>query len=623
MLRNLQVVPATEPWSEMLEWVNRSMPIEAPNRIKTPMMLKVEDCGHGVPYALMLPTMLPIVHTPLLTSKVKVPAKTDYEAAANLKIIQDALRRNGIVIPDVLANSQQKLIGRNFQANLQLLQWFRGLYVALQQCGIEAGEGRIVLAAPSNEDSILSLGSPPASVLQAEDRRRSSSVNGTKSESQVLREAREADAKGDAAAAAAVAIVSEHRTHSQNRSRSRNSVFEATILNSANSSSLPVHRQQVPTKLSQQQQQQQQPQQEHNSIGGSRREERGSLEDSLVKSMISPLPAPPLATAPPLEIAPRASPAAPQPQPPVATKKEQTPAARAKTPSQTRKASGTLTRPSLWTGAQATSTAEPPTVSTETAKPNAAVPRRSSATRRPPSQSAATGANGLRTPHRAESSTASTRARSSITGRNSVVFKPVPARLSVGSSARRQPSERSGGTPRAADGAAGSTRGVAGSLRGSTPKRSAAENGGDRVAAPSAVANGTSQHTASRSTKPATKPIIALSKTTPAAPRQSKSPISELAAAPASAPAPVPPLSTNNTAVGPPSSEHAANVDVLQLQVDRQFYYDKLRSIEELVECMEAKKKQERQSNAKAWDSKDDEMMDFTNSVRSVLYAES
>ena len=64
-------------------------------------------------------------------------------------------------------------------------------------------------------------------------------------------------------------------------------------------------------------------------------------------------------------------------------------------------------------------------------------------------------------------------------------------------------------------------------------------------------------------------------------------------------------------------------MDVLQLQIDRQFYYDKLRSIEELVDCMEAKKKQERKAKAASWDSKDEEMMDFTKSVRSVLYAES
>ena len=94
MLRNLEIVPATESWSELLEWVNRSMPVEAPNHNKAPAIQRVEDCGHGVPYVLMLPTMLPIIHTPLLTSRVKVPAKTDYEAVANLKIMQDALQRH-------------------------------------------------------------------------------------------------------------------------------------------------------------------------------------------------------------------------------------------------------------------------------------------------------------------------------------------------------------------------------------------------------------------------------------------------------------------------------------------------------------------------------------------------
>ncbi|KPI88615.1 hypothetical protein ABL78_2283 [Leptomonas seymouri] len=620
MLRNLEIVPSTEPWSELLEWLNRSMPMEAPNRSKTPMMLKVEDCGYGVPYVLMLPTMLPIIHTPLLTSKVKVPARADYEAVINLKIMQDALRRNGIVIPGVLANNQQKLIGRNFQANLQLLQWFRGLYVALQQCGIEAGEGRIVLASPSNDDSSASLDSSSLAAVRAEERRRSESAYQVKPDSPIFREVRKADSNGAAAAAAAVAILSEGRSRSQHRSQGRNSLFDVSIADALHSPSLPLHRQQTSGKP---QAAQRALQSQRESVSDSHHERQEVPDHPLAKPMESPPPSPPLATAP------RAAPMPPpsSSQLPAAARQAKKPVATAGTPSQT--------RPAHRKDAQATPTAAAETHSgpTETTKPVAApsgAPHHrssASASRRPLTPTAATGASGGRPAHRADSATPKTRARTPTTGRNSVVVKPIPKRLSVSSSAHRLHSEVSGGTPRIADANSSRPQSGARSRQASTPKRGKAGSDG-HAAAPLARESGARQ-TPSRQTKHASKPIIELSKTAPVTETDSSSQTADLAATPASVPAPVFGSSTNNTAAAPastaapPSNEQAADVDVLQLRLARQFYYDKLRAIEELVNYIEAKKNQERKANAGAWDRKDAEVLDFANSVRCVLYAES
>lgn len=627
MLRNLEIVPATESWSELLEWVNRSMPVEAPNHNKAPAIQRVEDCGHGVPYVLMLPTMLPIIHTPLLTSRVKVPAKTDYEAVANLKIMQDALQRNGIIIPDVLANGQQKLIGRNFQANLRLLQWFRGLYVALKQCGIEAGEGRIVLAAPNAEDSIPSLGSLPDSVVRAEDRRRAESMHQSNVDSEMLREVRAAGSQGDAAAAAAVAILSEQRSRSRLRSQSRNSQLEASVLSSSCSASLPVHHQQVPKKT-----QQRPVQPQHESASRSRREEPEPQNYVLPKpaERSSPRAAPPATE-------PRATPLPPPPQP--VTKQMKKPAAPAQTPSQTRKSAEHPTSVVQRKQVRPPSPAAVPPPSApiemhvndaEIAKPvaaaNMALHRRSSV---PAGTTAGDSTN--RAPRRADSS-------ASTAGRSSFVFKPVPARLSVSANGRRRISERSGGTPRAAETVRSSTPNAVGSRTGSTPKRTASHS--DRGSALQGNGIAAVRQPASRPMKPAAKPIIAIITPVPAlAQSQSKAQPAAAdraavkSAAPSSLTASNDGSSSNNnndrSTAEPPATTAAlatgqsTKVDVLQLQIDRQFYYDKLRSIEELVDCMEAKKKQERKAKAASWDSKDEEMMDFTKSVRSVLYAES
>ncbi|KAK7194363.1 hypothetical protein NESM_000352200 [Novymonas esmeraldas] len=219
MLRYLAVVPSTESWSELLLWVNARLPAEAPNGRKVQPMHRVEECGHGVPYVLLLPTMLPVVHAPLLSARVKVPAKTDFEAVANLSLMQAALRRNGIALPDVLMRETQRLISGNFQANLLLLQWFRGLDTALQRCGIQAGEGRVLLPASSNSNSASSIHSPPAHMKRVvEEPPHAIVVDGganadtpvrNSSEARLKRESLAAGTQGAAAAAAAVAVLRE------------------------------------------------------------------------------------------------------------------------------------------------------------------------------------------------------------------------------------------------------------------------------------------------------------------------------------------------------------------------------------------------------------------------------
>lgn len=225
MLRLLEVVPSTESWSELLAWVNASLPPLAPNGRKVNAMHRVEECGHGVPYVLLLPTMLPVLHQPLMTNSVKVPAKADFEAVANLKLMQAALRRNGIAQPEVLSKDMQKLIGGNFQANLQLLQWFRGLAVALDQCSIVGGEGRIVLEPASADDSLSVIEAPPLAVQRAEAPQRGpskdapvSDADTSDSEARRRRETRELTENGVAAAAAAVAVLRESQSLPRERS---------------------------------------------------------------------------------------------------------------------------------------------------------------------------------------------------------------------------------------------------------------------------------------------------------------------------------------------------------------------------------------------------------------------
>lgn len=134
MSQLLEIVPSAESRHELLTWLNTTMPPAAPNGSTVAPMHKVEQCGNGVPYVVIAANILPIVYAPLTSassSKMKIPAQHDFEAVANLKLLQDALQRNSIARPEVLTNEMPKLIKGNFQANLQMLQWFKGLYDTL------------------------------------------------------------------------------------------------------------------------------------------------------------------------------------------------------------------------------------------------------------------------------------------------------------------------------------------------------------------------------------------------------------------------------------------------------------------------------------------------------------
>ncbi|KEG09007.1 microtubule-associated protein, RP/EB family, partial [Trypanosoma grayi] len=136
MLTPIQVVPSKDSRTELLAWLNDLLPHTTPGGHTIPPIRKVELCGNGVPYVLILPSLLPVPYPPLM-SKAKIPAKHEFESVTNLKLFSDALQRNGIPRPDVLNDEIDKLIKGAYQANLQLLQWFRGLYEALL---IRAGE---------------------------------------------------------------------------------------------------------------------------------------------------------------------------------------------------------------------------------------------------------------------------------------------------------------------------------------------------------------------------------------------------------------------------------------------------------------------------------------------------
>lgn len=143
-MHGIEIIPAVkESRSDLLQWVNHSLPPYGPNGQHVPVVTKVEQCGNGLPYVLMLTNMLPIPYLPLQNpTRVKVPAAHEFDAVCNLKLFQEALRRNGITPPFELANNSEKLIKGNFQTNLALLQWFRGLHNALDARGITPGVAR-------------------------------------------------------------------------------------------------------------------------------------------------------------------------------------------------------------------------------------------------------------------------------------------------------------------------------------------------------------------------------------------------------------------------------------------------------------------------------------------------
>ncbi|EKF36244.1 hypothetical protein MOQ_002290 [Trypanosoma cruzi marinkellei] len=139
MPASLQVVSSKESRTELLAWLNELIQRNAASGGHSlPRLHKVEQCGNCVPYVVLLPSLLPTAYPPLMT-KAKTNAKHEFDAVVNLKLFTDALQKNGIPRPILLTEESDKIIKGAYQANLQLLQWFRGLYDVLSQ---NQGEGQ-------------------------------------------------------------------------------------------------------------------------------------------------------------------------------------------------------------------------------------------------------------------------------------------------------------------------------------------------------------------------------------------------------------------------------------------------------------------------------------------------
>ena len=98
--------------SELLQWVNSLLQTD---------YTKIEQCSNGVPYLKLLPSLFGNVSG--IVSKGKMTAKTEYEATANFKLIQEAFNKNGITkVIDI-----ERVARGNVQANLECMQWFKRL----------------------------------------------------------------------------------------------------------------------------------------------------------------------------------------------------------------------------------------------------------------------------------------------------------------------------------------------------------------------------------------------------------------------------------------------------------------------------------------------------------------
>ncbi|RNF07825.1 microtubule-associated protein, RP/EB family [Trypanosoma rangeli] len=141
---SLQVVASKASRTELLAWLNELLHKNAvAGGHPPPQLHKVEHCSNGVPYVLLLPFLLPTAYPPL-TAKAKTNAKHEFDAVVNLKLLVDALHKNGIPRPDVLNKEMDKVIKGAYQANLQLLQWFRGLYDALSPSHAEQTQNTLL-----------------------------------------------------------------------------------------------------------------------------------------------------------------------------------------------------------------------------------------------------------------------------------------------------------------------------------------------------------------------------------------------------------------------------------------------------------------------------------------------
>ncbi|RNF08764.1 microtubule-associated protein, RP/EB family [Trypanosoma conorhini] len=163
---SLRVVASKDSRTELLAWLNELLDnnAAAAGGQPLPRLHKVEQCSNGVPYVLLLPSLLATPYPPL-TAKAKTNAKHEFDAVVNMKLFMDALHKNGIPRPEVLSKDLDKVIKGAYQANLQLLQWFRGLYDALSASPAERTQRRTSLGEPADPDAAApsrpAEGAPP------------------------------------------------------------------------------------------------------------------------------------------------------------------------------------------------------------------------------------------------------------------------------------------------------------------------------------------------------------------------------------------------------------------------------------------------------------------------------
>lgn len=143
----MNIASSTEARSELLSWLNDQLPESVPP------IRRVEECGRGVPYVVLLPYLIPSESSRLASSsRVKTQAAHDFEAASNFMVLQDVLQKHNISRPPALED-HNKLIKGNFQANLSLLQWFKGFADAVKQRRERQEE--VIIAAESAKSMTL------------------------------------------------------------------------------------------------------------------------------------------------------------------------------------------------------------------------------------------------------------------------------------------------------------------------------------------------------------------------------------------------------------------------------------------------------------------------------------
>lgn len=153
----MEIVSSTEARTELLNWLNAQLPDNV-----SPIR-KVEDCGRGVPYVALLPYLFPSEAGRLASSsRVKLQAAHEFEAASNLKVLQDVLQKHNIGRPPSLEDPH-KLIKGNFQANLALLQWFKGFVDAVKERRERQEEAIVAANAFSGIGACASSGAPVSS----------------------------------------------------------------------------------------------------------------------------------------------------------------------------------------------------------------------------------------------------------------------------------------------------------------------------------------------------------------------------------------------------------------------------------------------------------------------------